>query len=161
MGGTEVGVPTTKFEQRILSNDPTTNYVTGGVMNGGRLSSSFRWVSRRLVNARAARNLGRRRSSFSRLQPDRTHDELACWRCADGSGLDLAKHWEFSDRAPARPRAGCSRSRRYSAARPGLGSRKAPGPLAGTLFAVPPWTGLRVMRSGIGRDDGRHPSGRH
>jgi len=37
---------------------------------------------------------------------------LTTYRCADGSGLDLAKHRGLSDRVPARPKAGCSRSRR-------------------------------------------------
>jgi hypothetical protein len=33
MGATEAGVPTTKFDHRMLSNDPTADHVTGGVMN--------------------------------------------------------------------------------------------------------------------------------
>jgi hypothetical protein len=30
MGATEAGVPTTKFDHRMLSNDPTADHVTGG-----------------------------------------------------------------------------------------------------------------------------------
>jgi len=35
MGATEAGVPTTKFDHRILSNDPTADHLTAVVMNGG------------------------------------------------------------------------------------------------------------------------------